>query len=688
MIVINALIFGALLYIQPVQLSEVADAGTSRFPFLRRRTGSTVKKAELPAVMDRDKESISYLGSDDTRDSEVEEVTPPPRRFISFGLRQRAKSNDVPAPTFGSVISGLFSSLNLIKAIENLEEEYNRNEAKEDREAAAPQFTVPKTPDTAIMKIIMDRAQGKNFGSDDGESDGLDSEVGPGSSENASQNRSSSGSEYVDSKNPSSDALTELDWYVEGEDNLVLPEGPMTEIPQLKTSGSEDSLILPGAEPQRRSDFSTLSDSDAESWEKVERYMLDNVQVLAQSPPASQMIERTGQKQGIIDFLTIVFVKLARRIFFKPPPLLHRKVASYEDFVTDFMDAGEIEAEVAGKEYKWLDFDTANRILFLNDANEGNDDWCLLLPLEQDYQDALAILDTISSKELSQIDTDLPRLPQRYYQYYAERQGISPLECDKDELKEKIRLILAFCISCESKESTTSISDEFASSVFNKNQPITYTQGFDQIAAYFAINFDLDCAGPLAYRFFQLYLADLINLPTDKMSEVYRKTDLRAIRMVRAYLRDQIRSVILDFEIIFDMLEMYPFSNASASLLYFTSATTVTDLDRLVQFLLLRVPQDQAHKSISLLAAANMLYCMLALDELFAKELGSAEWAELKISINATSGTERHSILDSLVLRFMGDLYLSLNDKIVHSPLEFKDFIKMADSLVPYLREY
>lgn len=83
-----------------------------------------------------------------------------------------------------------------------------------------------------------------------------------------------------------------------------------------------------------------------------------------------------------------------------------------------------------------------------------------------------------------------------------------------------------------------------------------------------------------------------------------------------------------------------------------------------------------------------MLYCLLALDELFIKELGSTEWSQLKAHITSTTGQERFNILDSLVLKFMGEFFLAFNGKIVHSGEEFDDFIKVAESLVPYLNEF
>ena len=173
-------------------------------------------------------------------------------------------------------------------------------------------------------------------------------------------------------------------------------------------------------------------------------------------------------------------------------------------------------------------------------------------------------------------------------------------------------------------------------------------------------------------------MGEIIGVRPEESRDVVRKIDARAVDIVRLYLRDQVGgALVLDFEIILGILELYPFSDSNASILYFNSVTTWTDLDRLVQFLLLKVPQSQAYKSISLLAAANMLFSMLALDKLFKDELfGSEQWKELKEQVSlANNKKDRREMLDSVVLQF------------VHANEEFDEFLQVAESLVPFLEK-
>ena len=293
-------------------------------------------------------------------------------------------------------------------------------------------------------------------------------------------------------------------------------------------------------------------------------------------------------------------------------------------------------------------------------------------------------------KDKHQIETDLPRLPLRYYSFYAERRGREVRESDSFELQEKIKLILAFILAFEAKEEANFLVEDDPIAIAAKSQRIVYTQGFEQVVAYFVINFDLNLAGTIAYQFFQLYMAEIICVDTDNFREIMRKIDDRAVKMIRGYLRDQIGATVLNFEALLGILEHYPFSDKNASIFYFNSATNLTDLDRLIQFLILKFPQSQAHKSISLLAATNMLYSMLALDKLFCTELGHEQWAQFKGLLNNpdTQSNNRIQILDYLVSRLLGEIYLFMGDKIVHSGEEFDEFLVVAQTLIPYLHEF
>lgn len=702
MIVINILLFSLLL----VDCSEDPGNSSGRFPFLRRRTSSLVK---------RDDQSFKEAVTDDVVPKLSEPEPAPSRKFIGFGLRARTKSNDEkPSMTLSNVFSGFISTAfagitKVVEAIDELEQEHQR---LEEQSSHQPLMIGPKDKSAEIVARLLS-VPFENFDHDN-ESD---SDAGSGSSGdglNYSRTMSMSGitiygnddssseefkymedgetvisetdlngsMEFIDISAKSDDVNVAVTNTVDADVDISSPQ-ELSEFLQSNPQFTLESL------ENIRSDYVLLSDSDSESWEKVERNIIENVQVLVQKPVAVKMLHKFGEHQSIVQFLTSVFVKLARRILFKAPRADEfHKSSSIEDFVTDFPYGDE---EKEKYKYKFLDFETAHRILFYNDRKADRDDWCLVLPETNDFFDALEYL---GKPDLHQIDIDLPRLPNRYYAFYTETMGREDggyEEADVENLQYKIKLILAFILAFESKELSPTSPESVASTVsspFHHDQPILYTQGFDQIVAYFAINFELDQAGPLAYRFFQLFMAEVINVPTENLKIVMNKIDLRAVKMIRGYLRDQIGATVLNFEVLLGVLEFYPFSDRSATILYYTSATTWKDLDRLIQFLLLKVPQDQASKSISLLAAANMLYSMLALDKLFKEELGSQDWHELKEYITGTTGKERRRILEDLALRFMGNIYLILGNRIVHSGAEFDDFLLVVESLIPYLYEF
>lgn len=728
MMVINILICFVLL-LQPERLIEAADIETGRFQFLRRRTGSQVKRVEQAEAvgtvepMERDAEAV---------------IAPQNHRFISFGLRKRTKSDDIPdyvpnstssftfAGLFSNVVSGL---VRFADSIDELENQYIRKQEQEQQAYSMTESHIMRREEAA--NILQDKEKFKKYADafdHDGEKDEEESDVGSASVASASESESNSNASsiYGNDDLSSGDDLNyraagrQLDLNdlnrdddvinIEDETELALVtynpaisnslnnEDEHGSIPSFPFINSQESSIPQfNLEPvdKIRSDYVILSDSDSESWEKIEKTMLENVQVLVHKPDTVNILNRVTDQSTIIQFLASVFIKLAHRIFFKPSPvhkLLH-KSKSFEDFVFDFSTHEEIEkADV----HKFLDFETAHRILFYNVASNDHDDWCLLLPDNDDFFLALDFLTHSLGNDLSQIETDLTRLPQAYYGYYAEKMGRERMVGDTVELQDKVRLILAFIMTFESKESSTTAetgliapkSQLSTDSPISHDRQISYVQGFDQVVAYFAINFDLDHAGPIAHRFFQLYMIELINFDSGDLADIRRRIDSRAVKIIRKYLKDKIGSTVLDFEPLLGILELYPFSSSNATILYFTSATTWTDLDRLIQFLLVKVPQSQAYKSVSLLAASNMLYTMLALDQLFVQELGSQQWTAVKDLINKSNSKKRFDILDSLVLRFMGDLFLISRDKIVHAGKDFDDFLHLTESLIPYLHEF
>lgn len=713
MIVINVIILALCLW----EFCDGADVQEGRLnQFLRRRTGSQVKRAQ---------ESTSIVASKgfDEKASSHEGTS---KKFIGFGLRQSHKSEEKPVSSFGSTVFGFFNTAvtgisKTLEAIDNLEKAYEAEESKSIN-TPQPPFIISNDPKRA--KIISQLIAGAFSNFDEEENDsGVDS-GSSGDVPDKCDNLAASGITVFD-EDEEDDDIIEESTHAEMVSNSV-------NLNQETVDSSPDTVIVnsnvQAADSQQTSspemsnsnlislNYNVLSDSDSESWEKIELNMIENVNVLVKKPEVAKFVYYFGNDQkSLISFLATVFVKLAKKIFFKPSStnLKLKKSASFEDFITEF-DEILLRTTEEGAGHRFLDFETAHRILFHDDAKDDTKDWdwCLLLPNQQDFDDALEYVSSMNSDDLKTIETDLPRLAQRFYEFYAEKNGRVPLETDSAELREKIRKILVFIMAFESKPIPSSIEspyeappittlpfvfDSFVQSTSSsslstfQNQPIIYLQGFDSVVAYFAINFDLECAGPLAYRFFQLYLSEIINVGYQNLREAVRKIDARAVNLVRAYLKDQVGGAfVLNFEILLGILELYPFSDRTASLLYVTAATTWTDLDRLMQFLLVKVPQSQAHKSISLLAAANMLFSMLALEKLFKEELlGSEEWAGLKEQLShAKNRDQLRNSLDSVVLNFMGEMYLMLNDKIVHAGKEFDEYLLVTESLLPYLQEF
>ena len=713
--------FGIIALCHLKQLADCADfqeVGGLR-QFLRRRTGPQVK-SEL--------DTIASACTINTMNYQMEDGKK--KKIIGFELRQHP--TNLASTVFGFLNSAVTEFSKTLDVINDLEKEYGANDYEESGKPLA-KFVKDAKRANIVSKLLAGAY--KDF-----DSDSSDSGINSGSSDvdvptrhfsdlccievvgNEDKSKYNTDGEYhakrvISQENEIdtliSDNLKILDQSLEFasintsfEPELFDTESTLAQLesysmavaPVVSRRKLHQSKLL-----ENRSDVLILSDSDSESWEKVEKYMIENVQVMTKDPSVAQIIRSFGRNQkSVVDFLAILFVKLAKRIFFHPPTSKKLSAAtksdSFEDFVTDFdevlLQSGQTE------KYKVLNFETAHRILFYNDVRGKEDvDWCLVLPTEQNFAAAHSHVSNVNAADMRTIEADLPRLPKKYFEFFAERQERAPLETDKAVLLDKIRSILVFIMAFESKEITSSDGDFNALkslvqsvTVFGSstNRQIFYMQGFDSIIAYFAINFELECAGPLAYRFFQLYMGEIIGVRPEESRDVVRKIDARAVDIVRLYLRDQVGgALVLDFEIILGILELYPFSDSNASILYFNSVTTWTDLDRLVQFLLLKVPQSQAYKSISLLAAANMLFSMLALDKLFKDELfGSEQWKELKEQVSlANNKKDRREMLDSVVLQFMGDLFILLKDKIVHANEEFDEFLQVAESLVPFLEK-
>ena len=721
MIAINVLILVVLIFENGGQVRDAASVPGSNgfYSQLRRRSVSSSKSVES---------DVSRKISEDPEEVKIHShVMPEPKRRIIFGLRQpqpaKATENSHSQPQKSSYFNYIYNSAvagisRAFDAIDNLEKEYS-----EQQQQMEP-FSLPTTRDEFINKLLKGTMKSFDNDNDDGEDE-------EGSAGGMRSNMSASGvsiyeeemdnverhgheefgvTSVVDIKDNEFDeaSMSLITDVLESQASQnVVPETLSDHLVVSETSNSESRSV--DAE-QNESAYIGLSDSDSESWEKVEHNMIENVNKIAKRPDVLPLLDNLGNRNTLVSFFATVFVKLAKRIFLRPPvsatsslrPSIVKsnskpdlgKNDSMEDFITVYKDGeGEDkETDEATNSYKFLDSKTAQSVLFYQDYGVEHDDWELIPLRSEDFNDALDFITNFEQKDKNSIEVDLPRLPQRYYSYYAERRGRELQESDADELKQKIKLILAFMMAFEAKEETSSpVAEGSSTNLVIKDQRIVYSQGFDQVVAYFAINFELNIASTIAYQFFQTYMAEIISADVDSVRSVMHKIDMRAVRIIREYLRDQIGATVLNFEALLGILEIYPFSDRNATIFYFNSATSLIDLDRLIQFLLLKVPHSQAHKSISLLAAANMLYSMLTFDKLFNDELlGNKEWSQLKEHINdpSTKNRDRLHILDYLVSRFMGEIYMFMSDKIVHPAEEFDQFLNVVQSLIPYLHMF
>ena len=739
MIAINVLILVVLIFENGRQLRDAASVSESNgfYSQLRRRSVSSSKSVES---------DVSRKINEDPEEVKIHShVMPEAKRRIIFGLRQpqpaKATENARPQPQkstyfnyfYNSAVAGISRALD---AIDNLEKEYSE---QQQQMTQMESFSLPTTRDEFINKLLKGTIKTFDNDNDDGEDE-------EGSDGGMRSNMTASGASFYDEEmdnverhgheefgvtsvvniNDNEEAKISEDYAVSVEDEYdeasmslitgvlesqasqnVVSETVKDNLVVSETSNSESRSV--DAE-QNESAYVELSESDSESWEKVEHNMIENVTKIAKRPDVLPLLDNLGNRNTLVSFFATVFVKLAKRIFLRPPvsatsSLRHSIVKSnskpdlgkndsMEDFITIYKDGeeGDKEAGETTNSYKFLDSKTAQTVLFYQDYGVEHDDWELIPLRSEDFNDALDFITNFEQKDKNSIEVDLPRLPQRYYSYYAERRGRELQESDADELKQKIKMILAFMMAFEAKEEISSpVAESSSTNLVIKDQRIVYSQGFDQVVAYFAINFELNLASTIAYQFFQTYMAEIISADVDSVRGIVRKIDSRAVRMIREYLRDQIGATVLNFEALLGILEIYPFSDRSATIFYFNSATSLIDLDRLIQFLLLKVPHSQAHKSISLLAAANMLYSMLTFDKLFNDELlGNEEWNQLKEHINdpTTRNRDRLHILDYLVSRFMGEIYMFMSDKIVHPAEEFDQFLNVIQSLIPYLHMF
>ena len=764
MIAINVLILVLFVLEHGNQVCNAADVtGTKSISqFLRRRrTNSNAMKYDEEAPLN------AKADSEDSN-MRIPVAEPKKRLFFGLRQPQvsqpnlvRIKSNErLPTAQNGYLdyfISSAFSGINkALDAIEGLEKEYEEQMKQEEMKQVEP--LPPMQRDLFVSKLLA--ASLKNFEDDEEDEERDDNESGNSSvssqtlpekdnvmasgitvdedydlefhcsnepydrcnslfdlkdlSEIATENEISASPVMLSSPSPiASDVHQETtiaEVVNEPHIETLDTNPPISNIDPVDDSLSENLIADCSAADLApveavKSDFIVLSDSESESWEKVEINMVENVTLMALNSDIVQLLNDLGHRKTVVDFLAVIFVKLAKKLFLRPTPVskspardldtLKKSIStssiskydSSEDFI-HLSDQDHLPRKGLNG-HTFLDSETAQKVLFYQNIDTETDDWEFIPLSSENFAEAKEFIAAFEENDYRVIKNDVPRLPRNYYNFYAERRGREVMESDIEELQENVKSLLAFIMAFEAKAEEVSCVDAVSYSVLSSDQKISYMQGFHQIVAYFAINFDLTFAGMIAYRFFQVYMLEIIKADNVNMIQAFNRIDARAVKIIRAYLGDQIGAIVFNFEALLGILERYRFSDISASICYFNSATNLTDLDRLVQ-LLLTIPQSQAHKSISLLAATNMLYSMLILDKIFCDELGSTEWKQLKDNINdlRTPKLNRTSALDNLVSKFMGQLLLHMGHKMAHQGKEFDEFLGVAQSLIPYLQQF
>jgi hypothetical protein len=681
-------------------IDDEMDGGATRkrsssglHPFLRQRTGSSVKKA-FPVHAPMSPPSI--VSSLSAPDYDGSPSKAPGRKFIQFNFRNRADSEERRSTfTLKSVFTGIFSGISeALNAIDGLEREHEET------------ASVAKKPThinaSAVTRGILERISQKDFYDSSDEENQEDRDDGTQSSErsiDSSDSDEEGDDEVVDEEYRDSNVTLASESEVDGlreQDNF----GDQSVVYPIM---SDSDLAIDHSSLISRVD--NLEPDIFDDWVSIESNVILSVQAIAE-----RQVKRI-HPPVIIDFLKDIFVKLAKKILFVPSSnsiakfdgsaavVEHVKEDNTESVAIALPESCSVESflefpseEELVKMDSYLSYEAAREVLFDDimvedyvgvDYSGGVD---IIMPNSVDYGDIVKSFTTPEAlAQLTQIDIDLKRLPRKYFEYSLERSGKVYAKVSPEELVSNIRLILMFLLTCESR--CVDDAADAAPVIVDRSDcvndvPIQYIQGFEQIVAYFAINFELEAAGPLAYRFFQVYMKDFI-APDADLKSVVISYDSLAIELVRSFFRTETGDcprMMQTFEAFFGILARYPFSDRSATLIYFNSATTWTDLDSLMRFLLLQVPSGLRSSSVALLAAANMIYCILALDKVFSAELGSSEWSARLDSCDPED-------LDYLVQRFMGEMFISFSNRIVHGKEEFPGFLRVAESLLPHLSE-
>lgn len=200
----------------------------------------------------------------------------------------------------------------------------------------------------------------------------------------------------------------------------------------------------------------------------------------------------------------------------------------------------------------------------------------------------------------------------------------------------------------------------------------SYTQGMDRIAAYFASKFTLRLAAPLALRFYELFMPQVLRLDNGNMFQVYARIEAEALAIVKEHLTTTEGTLTSDVATILQVLSQTRFSVTTVSTLHFSAAPSQAELDELVHFLLAELlPTGRASSANALLLAARILYSM----PLFVSQLK----AVLKGS--------KPEGFDGLIAALFVDIFTIFGPKAVFPGDEMKVLLSHARALLPIMQE-
>lgn len=449
-------------------------------------------------------------------------------------------------------------------------------------------------------------------------------------------------------------------------------------------------------------EYVLISDKDLNDPSLLESIISTNVQTFIGAPKNKKQLLKYDQ--NILSVISNVLTKVTRLVFFHD--LLANTLTWHVDAELYPLDHAfdELCREYDMHPYQTkVPFDSYPPILRLEDLHgrlQINPENIISL---DDYNYSQDILYFSDPKSYNQINVDLPRLAEMFVNAYQSNNNISDMtKVHREKLNDEMLSLLSYILVTKKPEDvqfseddmvdlerffeveTTEDVDVSTPDPKDKVKHTLFFQGFDSIAAYFLIQYGLEPAGPLAFKFFHMYLKDFINLPDSELSNKVRNIDDQAIRIVREYMKHESTSLKsrLDVNIALGILEHYPFSHRSATVAYFSSAKTFKDLDMLVQFMIVEVPKEKAHLTISLMAAANMYFSVVAFDALFREELGKQNWTNCKIQLNKEPDSE---IFSELASNYMGNIFMLYSSQLNHTGQKMVNFLDVARSFVPYL---